>query len=278
MVEKVKVAVGVPYLRAFEGYFLDTMLALAKPPETQFYRVPDKPVDLARNILVEKALADPDCTHLLMVDSDMILPPLALFRLIQDDKDVVSGTYFARTTPPNPHLYEFHHEDAPEGDCPMGKEHHDGFGRWYRPMSREMAAYMKRHPDYGDYAETAVLPMTPDSLIPIEAAGAGILLIKRAVLEAMEYPYFKCHERSAGGEDFYFFEKARALGFETYGDLAVQCQHEFRGAFMDRMDFAEVFHVGQPDEQDFDRYDQIVDMSPQEPIEPHVPSRTSEAV
>jgi len=260
----VRIAVGVPYLRSFEGYFLETMLGLSKPQDSLFFKVPDKPVDLARNILVEKVLSEPSITHLLMVDSDMILPTDALFRLVQDDKDVVSGTYFARSEQPFPHLYQFNHQDNPDGTCPEGRDHEET-GRWYAPMAKQFTAYLKRHPEFNDHPLTAVLPATPDALIPVEAAGAGILLIKRHVLEALEYPYFKCHERSAGGEDFYFFEKAREAGFETWGDFSVQCQHEFRGVFMDRADFQSCYHIGQEDEYDFEKAI-LVDMSPQDRI------------
>lgn len=258
-------AVGVPHLRGFDGYFLETMLGLSKPKDTRFIRVENKPVDLARNLIVENALRWPGMTHLAMIDSDMVLPADALLRLVMDGKDVVSGTYFARGETPHPHMYEFHHEDNPDGSCPLGKEHGETSGRWYRPMVQEFAAYMKRHPEYDELPLVTSFPQTPDSLTRIDAAGAGILVIQRKVLEALSWPWFKCHERSAGGEDFWFCEKAREAGFEVWGDWSVQCQHEFTGHFVDRADYKMAFHIGQPDEPDF-THDVIVDMSPQERV------------
>lgn len=262
---KGKVVVGVPHLRGLPGFFFDTMLSLSVPPGTRVLRVEDKGVDLARNMLVEGALSDPEVTHLFMVDADMILPADALLRLVAQDKDVISGTYFARSTPPIPHLYEFHHQDNADGSCPLGREHTDkDFGRWYRPLAREFASFVKAHDDMEQLV--TVLPWTPDVLRPIDAAGAGCLLIKREVLEALAWPYFKCHERSGGGEDFYFCEQAKAAGFEVWGDFSVLCQHEYRGVFMDWDDFKTCFRIGEPDEDPFDT-DLIVDMAPQQKVE-----------
>lgn len=272
------IVIGIPHLKGLDGFFFDTMLALSRPQapvgEARMLRVENKPVDLARNMLVEAALSWPEMTHLLMVDSDMRIPEDALFRLIQDDKDIVSGTYFARSNPPIPHLYEFHHQDNLDGTCPLGRDHGDGVvGRWYRPYAKELSDFYTRHPEYDDSPETAVLPRTPDCLMPIDGAGAGILLIKRHVLEALEWPWFKCHERSAGGEDFYFLEKAKAAGFQAWGDLSVQCQHEYRGIFMDHKDFRDCFKLGTPEAATFED-PPIVDMYPQPAVHVQAPVKT----
>lgn len=259
---KPRVVVAIPHIRPFEGYFLDSIVSLSSPPGSSIIRVEGKPVDLARNMLVEGFLnGPPEYTHLFFVDSDMIIPSNALLRLVQRNEPLITGTYFARSTPPIPHLYNFHHQDdEATGECPLGREHPSGFGRWYRPLAQEMADFLKAHPEYKTLPETTILPVTDDSLVDIDAAGGGCLLIAREVLERMEYPYFQCHERSAGGEDFYFLEKAKALGYQLKGDLTVQCQHEYRGIFMDRLDYEDWAKLGLEDEKEFG--DLIVDMSP----------------
>lgn len=254
-----KIAIGIPHVGDIKSYFFDTVMGLSKPANTAIIRVENKPIDLARNEIVEAALADPTVTHLFFMDADMQFPAEALQRLILDDKDVVGGIYFARTADPVPHAYNFHHQDNDDGSCPVGLTHSRGYGRWYQPLAKEFAAYMKRHPEYEDLPAMTILPSTPDALVRCATLATGCMLIKRGVLEAMEWPYFKCHERSAGGEDFYFCDKATALGFEVWADFALQCAHEFRWAWMDRFDFKERFRVGEADEHNFDV---IVDASP----------------
>ncbi len=212
----------------------------------------------------------------------MQFPRDALVRLIQEDKPVVAGTYFSRTSTPIPHAYHFHHKDE-AGICPLGWAHEDGTGTWYRPVVKEFAAFMKRHPEYEEEQPgVAVLPWTPDALLTVDALATGCMLIKREVLAAIaaahpedKRPWFKCHENTAGGEDFYFCEQARQVGYEVWADFSVQCAHEFRPVFMERRDFKRRFNVGEENEYDWDR-DLIVDASPGRPVE-SAPARESEA-
>lgn len=246
-----KIAIGVPHTGDIPGPFFDTFASLSRPANTGLIRVDNKPIDLARNMIAQTALADPDVTHLFFMDVDMQFHKDALYRLMERDKPVIGGTYFARTMTPTPHVYEFHHEDI-DGVCPLGKIHTEDQGRWYRPMARELAAFMKRHPEYESEPACTVLPMTADTLVECDALGTGSMLIKREVLEAVGYPYFKRHETTAGGEDFFFCERAKAEGYSVWGDFSVQSTHEYRYLWMARDDFSRVFHLGQPDEHNFD--------------------------
>ena len=62
----------------------------------------------------------------------------------------------------------------------------------------------------------------------VDLVGAGCLLIKREVFEAMEEPYFwyySDHFKGDTTEDTYFCEKAQKLGFPVLLDFDVQCRH-----------------------------------------------------
>lgn len=225
-------------------------------------RVENKPVDVARNMIVETALSDPDVTHLFFMDADMTFHPDTLLRLVRRDVDVISGTYFARTESPIPHIYKFHHEDGVDGTCPLEWDHQFGEGgRWYAPMHKQFARYLKRHKRFSRYPGCTLLPDTKDAVVEADALGTGCMLIKRGVLEAIPKPWFKCHEMTSGGEDFYFCDRAKERGFGVYGDFSVQCHHEYRHVWMERNDFMRRFRIGQPDEYDFDR-PVIVDVAP----------------
>jgi glycosyltransferase involved in cell wall biosynthesis len=261
----IKVAIGVPHAGDIPGYFFDTFLSLSRAADTPVIRVENKPIDLARNMIVQAALDDPEVTHLFFMDADMQFPTDALFRLVQRDKDIIGGTYFARTENPVPHIYSFHHEDEPDGTCPKGYPHGVGeTGRWYMPLAERFSRFLKRHKKYGKLEAPVVFPPTPDSLVKADALGTGCMLIKREVLESVGYPWFKCHDGSAGGEDFFFCEQAKALGFEVWGDFSVQCNHEYRHLWMERDDFIRRFKVGEEDEYDWNRA-VIVDASPRPP-------------
>lgn len=55
----------------------------------------------ARNQAV-KGLLQSDCTHILFIDSDQILPELTLSRLLQHDVDIVGGLYCRKLAPHTP--------------------------------------------------------------------------------------------------------------------------------------------------------------------------------
>ena len=55
-------------------------------------------IDRARNELVNDALKD-GCTHILFVDSDIIMPKGAIEKLIDMNEDIASGLYFSKGKP-----------------------------------------------------------------------------------------------------------------------------------------------------------------------------------
>ena len=57
----------------------------------------------------------------------------------------------------------------------------------------------------------------------VDAIGTGCLLIRRDVLEKLERPYFEFSDRM--GEDMYFCDKAKQLGYTVLLDGDVKCKH-----------------------------------------------------
>ena len=130
--EQVTVAVGIPHLGNLPGFFFDSFISLDKVGQPLSIRVENKPVDIARNRIVETALKYPAVTHLFFMDSDMRFPPESLRRLLERDLPIVSGTYFARGDTPVPHAYKYAHHDA------------NGVG-WYRAMAKEFVKEEGEH-------------------------------------------------------------------------------------------------------------------------------------
>ena len=152
------------------------------------------PHDSARNYCLDQFL-NTDDTHIFFIDSDVVPPPDALQKLIDADKDVITGLY--------PSV-------------------------WYDQKKQEMG---KRNNVFSKVRDDGELVEAKGKGVgEIHSAGGGCILIKRHVIEqVMDAPIFKFEYNNVGmmvkGEDVYFFEKVRASGIIPYAHFDVQCNH-----------------------------------------------------
>jgi len=74
----------------------------------------------------------------------------------------------------------------------------------------------------------------PDEPFEVPSCGAGCILVKKKVIDSMDWPYFKmCYQpkwENGGdsmkkGEDIYFSEKAVSLGYKILADPSIRCEH-----------------------------------------------------
>lgn len=233
MQEEARVVVGVPHVGDLPAYFVDSLCSVLAAPPHRFMlqRVERRPTDVARNEIVRSFLAIPGATHLFFMDSDMIFPREAVARLLSRGLPIVSGLYVARTELPVPHIYQHDHEDEK--------------GHWYQADVRALGTWLLAHPEAHASNKAAVYRDCPASLVEADAVGAGCLLIRREVLEAMEPPWFAFNPGGYGGEDFYFCRRAAGLGYKPVVDLSVQCAHVTNNA-LGAIDFSDAFGVGKP--------------------------------
>lgn len=159
-----------------------------------FKKDPTKNYATQRLEVVQKAL-ESKSKYLLFIDSDVFVPSDAINRLMSHDVDIVNGIYWMKTTPPQPVIYES------IGNGPIWK----------------------------------IEPK--DELLEIGGAGLGCCLIKTSVFEKFiekGVDIFKQNwsgQRSGRtvkvdiGEDHWFFDQARKLGFKIYADTNVLCDH-----------------------------------------------------
>lgn len=153
----------------------------------------DFPVDAARNEIVRAFLDKDDSSYLLFLDADMRHPRDIVHRLLSHNLPIVTGRYQMRKLP-------FHTVAMRKvGDGP-----HD-----YKAVEEQTG------------------------LVSIQAGGAGALLIRRDVLEAMrarigdnwfQYQIGPNGLRSIS-EDMWFYEQAIAAGFPAFVDLDCICTH-----------------------------------------------------
>lgn len=141
-----------------------------------------------RNAVVKYFLERTKHTHLLFIDSDTV-PFENPLEMVEHDKDVVGGVY------------------------PMWRIDHF---EWLA---------MNKQPD-GLYK---TIPSDKrKGLVEVDGLGAGCMMIKREILEAMEAP-FKDKIRENGtrsiGHDYFFCERAKKRGYKIYADWKVLCDH-----------------------------------------------------
>jgi len=141
-----------------------------------------------RNTVVKYFLEKTSHTHLLFVDSDNVPidNPLPMAEL---GLDIVGGVY------------------------PMWRVDH------YEWLA------MLRQPD-GHYK---MLPSDKrKGIVECDGIGAGCLMVKREVLQALKAPFAdKIREdgRREIGHDYYFCERAKALGYKVFANWEVLCEH-----------------------------------------------------
>lgn len=96
-----RVAVCVPSGELLHADFALSLAALLRQTRVERISLFNQRMSLlpeSRNALVRDALAD-DASHILWLDSDMIVPSIALDRLLAHDAPIVGATYLRRTPP-----------------------------------------------------------------------------------------------------------------------------------------------------------------------------------
>lgn len=135
-----------------------------------------------------------DYDYILWIDSDMVFTPEDVTKLMQADKDIISGVYS------------------------MGSKGHE---------REAVAGFLK-----GGRVRLDQLT-SMDSVTEIDYAGLGFLMVKKGVFESMEYPWFnKVYVNSKDGKimyagnDFSFCLRAKTLGWKVYLHTDVILGHQ----------------------------------------------------
>lgn len=157
-----------------------------------------------RNAAAAYFLEDPKLKWLCFIDSDMVVPPDAIIRLLRTPGDVVGGLYCQREPP---YLFEAGWVD--EGSLSDDPR---------RPTDTEGVQYRLLTVDQVDGQPHSV-----------DVVGTGLMLIRRRVLEAVDPPWFEPNERNLKGygqnEDWNFCLRAKRAGFNVVCNTAVYADH-----------------------------------------------------
>lgn len=180
--------IGVPCMEMVHIPYVDSMLKLKKPEGTDIVHHQLSMIYVAREKLAQKCVQE-KYDWLFFIDSDMVLPPDALLKLLAHDKPIVSGIAFKRYPPFDPCFYK----KVEITDRGVRLEH-------YRAW--------------------------PKTLIEVDAVGMACCLIRREVFETIREnnmpPFFPI---PTTGEDIAFCLRAKQCGFKIYADTTVSCGH-----------------------------------------------------
>lgn len=155
------------------------LLLMEKPGFTWHWNQ-EMPLDVARNkAVLQFLMLGEDYTHLLFLDHDIVPKNDSLKLLWEANKEVVTGLYYRRLWPFMPQTYLF-----------------NKMGGW-------------------DF----VVDLPKNTLVEIDGAGLGWILIRRDVFQTIKPPWFEFSRplwKQAQGEDYYFFTKLRKKGMKAY--------------------------------------------------------------
>ena len=213
-------AVGIPVVGLPSWELMRSIVGLKSPGGFAYFTVGEyrrpKPIDAARNELAQMFLENEHLEWLLFVDSDAVLHPLTLNRLLSWDVPIVSALCFVRVLPTVPAFWEL--EKTADG-----RE---------KVQMQPTMDFMAQHPELLTGGATILHDAPKDALKESGFVGMHTTLIRREVIEKMQPPYFVSNYKGAG-EDVFFCEKARRFGFKSYVDLSVvsghQMQHQLSG-------------------------------------------------
>lgn len=155
----------------------------------------EKPITYNRNQIVKRFLERPQYDYLLMIDSDIVPPPDYL-KLVDFQKDIISGVCFAFT---KKNVFPL----------VLKKSKHKTDGQKYYPYE-------------------SIDPRKWTGLIEVDAVGTGAIILSRKVLESVPYPFKNVYDKTGEkiiGNDLNFVREAKLKGFKAYIHTDYICSH-----------------------------------------------------
>lgn len=190
-----KILLGIPTNRLIQPQTVLSLLDMVKNSKheiivkmaTQGYTIAEN-----RNYLATQAIKE-KCSHLMMIDDDMIFPSNTLDTLLLNDKDFVGVLAHSRCLPPLPVVTTFDQDEISTADRLLGKYNF------------------------------------PETLFKVKGIGGGVVLIKTDVFNKVSRPWFANENYDTGmtkvGEDYYFCNKVLDAGIDIWCDPTLKIGH-----------------------------------------------------
>ena len=186
-----KTLLAIPSARTVETECFESIYNLKKRGKVEFFVAHNYSIDASRNMIAEYAV-NHGYDYILWVDSDTILPKDTLVRLMDWDKDIVSGVYAYKIL---------------GGKNVVAKRYKDKVEDTYDDVT--IKEIKEKHKS--------------KALMPVDAIGFGCVLTKTSIFKDIDEPWFVYSPYM--GEDIFFCRKAQEKGFDIWLDPAVCCGH-----------------------------------------------------
>jgi len=211
-----KVAIITPVYGSYEQAFINCLMLCLSRPNTNigFSLVSlcgNSNVTAARNLSIQEVFIQEEAVkykfdYLLFIDSDVIFAFEDIQKLLAYQKDVIAGTYFAKSIPFFP-----------------------------------VAGYYDINKIENGFPKVTKEQVSSKKLLEVDWVGCGFLLLKRKIIDKIEYPWFDMRvidlpkPAKRGGnitikkellsEDISFCTKIRELGYKIFLDTSVLLKH-----------------------------------------------------
>lgn len=188
---KKKILLAIPTAKYIESETFKSIYDLEVPDnvELTFQYFFGYNIDQIRNLIAHWAS---HYDYLFSVDSDIVLPKDCLVKMLNHDKDMVSGVYIQR-----------------------------------KPGEEILEIYRKNQ--YGGVSNVPFIQLQPEGLHEVDGCGFGCVLVKSEVIRKIGYPQFvyksALSHKDTVSEDVYFCTKAKELGFKIFADSTIVCNH-----------------------------------------------------
>lgn len=214
------IVIATPTWRQAEWRYVESLIGLKTPNRAPwtFRRVFGKNgIDAAWNDII-KWFLETDNEWMLHLDSDAVIHPDTLLRLMSWYEPLVSALAFKRRGPTTPTVYI-----GATGE--VVEDGGDEVPEWWIAIE-EIREWLVAHQEMVVINRPVVLqPRPDDALIEVDRTGSHCLLVHRCVYEAIEPPWFERVRHTGEGSDFDFHAKAQAAGYKTYVDRSVIAGH-----------------------------------------------------
>jgi len=201
--QPVNLIIGIPTHQSVDiewsNYYSHNLLPKMVPPNTGVILENRYGVAQSRETIANTFMRNPNATHLLFYDTDIIpndshaITTLINDTMLDQSKYIVSGCYYNS-------LYT-------------------GLNAWINEV-----AINPKDPN-------SIFNTSPDPLIPVDKIGMGICMIRKdlfrlLVMEERPLFFYKIQEGNVmQSEDFVFFDKLAKYGIRPYIDTRVKCDH-----------------------------------------------------
>ena len=191
---QIRILIAIPCYQNCEIETMESIRALETPKNVKLDLAFQRGyvVDASRNMLVEKSLIQ-NYDYTFFVDSDMLLPPNTLIKLLKAEKDIICGWYIKK---------------RPDTFIPELFRRNDGTNAWEN-----------------------IVTVPENQIISIDGCGFGCVLIKNEVFRNIQeidgpnwFQYIKRKDWVCS-EDLVFCMKAAARNFSVFCDTGIRCGH-----------------------------------------------------